>query len=268
MFAATVFVGGCAVKFGEDGLCMKPLFKVNVKLNRYDRDGGRSEAHDCNCIGGDVIDGGIIDGGMINGGFTHSGPLTVETEPLHGYPQLPGDGTLVAEGSLSNQGVANPAPVFGPNYARPQASPGSSTANETQQTAKKRPGSLGISTGLPVGQTSVLRVGQRVVFGASIENQGDAPLEAFQLQGVFTNNLKPISVIRRSGPTFADVNTTTSSARIEGNKVIFDRFPSLGPDAKHEYQITVEVMEAGAGNFEVTQIEGPAVKKNTPITAQ
>jgi hypothetical protein len=271
MFAATVFVGGCAVKFGQDGLCLKPLFKVNVKLNRFDREGDRSEAHDCDCIGGDVIDGGIIDGGMIHGGFTHSGPLTVETEPLHGYPQLPGDGTLVAEGSLSNQGVANPAPVFAANAGQTSSSPSSSTGS--QQAAKKRPGSLFLSTGLPMGtdgrpHSGVVRVGDRIVFGTYIKNQGDLPLDAFQLQGTFTGNLKPISVIRSSGPSESQLRSATTSARIEGQKIVFDRFDQLAPDSHHEYQVTAEVTSAGAGNFEVTQIEGPAVKKNTPITAQ
>ena len=265
VIAVTASVGGCAMKWGCDGFCMKPLFKVSVKLNRYEND---DCCHGGSCSGdGGMIEGGVIEGGMINGGFAHAGPLTVETEPLHGYPQLPGNGTAVADASLSSQPGANPAPVFGPNYGKQSATPGSSTGSESQQNAKKRPGSLGISTGLPVGQSNVLRVGQQIVFGTSIENQGDAPLEAFQLQGVFTSNLKPISVIRRSGPTFPEVRTATSSARIEGNRVIFDRFTSLGPDAKHEYQITVEVTGAGAGNFEVTQIEGPVVKKNTSITA-
>jgi hypothetical protein len=105
------------------------------------------------------------------------------------------------------------------------------------------------------------------VFGVLVENQGDAAIETTQLQGVFTSNLKPISVIRSSGPTVDQMRTTATSARIEGQRVVFDKFDQFGPETKHEYQITAEITAPGPGNFEVTEISGPVVKKNTPITA-
>jgi hypothetical protein len=117
------------------------------------------------------------------------------------------------------------------------------------------------------GQPSILRSGQRTVFGVSISNQGDAAIETTQLQGLFTNNIKPISVIRLSGPDFDQLRTATTSAKIEGQRVVFDKFDQFGPETKHEYQVTAEITAAGPGNFEVTQIAGPVVKKNIPITA-
>jgi hypothetical protein len=267
--ALATSVSGCAVKWGRDGICLKPLFKVT--LNRFEDDGSRTggamSGYDCNCVGGH--EGGVIDGGVIDGGFVQGGPLTVETEPL-GFPALP-DGALAAQGFLSGQIAANPPPVFGPNYGKAaESTPSASTGN--QQTAKKRPGSLNVSTGLPMTadgrrHDGVLRVGQRVVFGVYIENTGELPLDAFQLQGVFTTNLKPIEVHRSSGPNKDLMRVTTSSARIDGQRVIFERFDQLGADAKHEYQVTAEVISAGPGNFEVTQLEGPAVKKNTTVSA-
>ena len=259
--ALAASVSGCAIKFGSDGLCMKPLFKVNVELNRYEKDDG-GHGEDCNCVGGE---GQMIDGGTIDGGVTTTAPLMVQTEPLTGHPL-----TSATGGFLSSQTAANPAPVFGPNAGTGTGSPSSSTGN--QETAKKRPGSLFVSTGLPMGtdgkpHDGVVRVGQKIVFGAYIKNTGDMPLDAFQLQGTFTPNLKPISVIRSSGPNENELRPTTSTARVEGQRVIFDRFANLGPDTQHEYQITAEVLTSGAGNFELTQLEGPAIKKNKPITA-
>ena len=266
---------------------MKPLFRVHVEINRYDKS---EHGQDC-CIEGGVIDGGVIPGGAIQGGFVDggggvvpggfgtSGPLTVETEPLGGPPLLPPIGTSVAGGFLS--GSTNPAPVFGPNAnlqttTPPASSSGTGTGTGTQQTAKKRPGSLNVKTGLQLdhaqpglspGQNPTLRVGQTTVFGVLIENQGDASIETTQLQGLFTNNLKPVSVIRSSGPAVDQLRTTATSARIDGQRVIFDKFDQFGPETKHEYQITAQITAEGPGNFEVTQISGPVVKKNTPITA-
>lgn len=255
---------------------MKPLFRVRVSLNRFDNNGGATGTQDCNCVDGGVIDGGVIDGGMIQGGFAPSGPLTVETEPLDGLPILPGaDGTMVSGGFLSSG--ANPSPVFGPNATnQTNPPPASSSGSGTQQAAKKRPGSLNVKVGLQLehadpnlrpGQNPTLRAGQRTVFGVLVENQGDAAIDSTQLQGLFTDNIKPISIIRSSGPATDQLRPTTTNAKIDGQRVIFDKFDQFGPETKHEYQITVEITKAGPGNFEVTDAAGPAVKKNQPITA-
>jgi hypothetical protein len=294
--ALVATVAGCACKWTrEEGLCLKPLFRIHVELNRFeDTHGGEDCCIDGavmpgGAIPGGVLPGGVVPGGVIDpgfveggghvapGGFATSGPLTVETEPLGGplgAPILPPVGSAVAGGFLS--GSPNTAPVFGPNAnLQSTQTPPASTSGGTQQTAKKRPGSLNVKTGLQldhaqpggVSPSSSLRVGQRTVFGVIIENQGDAAIETTQLQGVFTNNLKPISVIRSSGPAVDQLRQATTSARIEGQRVIFDKFDQFGPETKHEYQITAEITAAGPGNFEVTEIAGPVVKKNTPITA-
>jgi len=266
---------GCAVKWSQEGLCFKPLFRVRVELNRHNGETGHGAA-DCNCIdggGGEMIDSGIMDGTVPPGAFVTGGPVTVQTEPL-GAPILPG---ALTDHLLSAANPPAPPPVFGPNagQTQPAASPPSSTTGGgTTQAAKRRPGSLQVSTGIQNDhanrsgeQPSTLRTGQRTVFGVYVYNQGDEAIALTQLQGTFTANIKPISVMRLSGPDENQLRQSTSNARIEGQRVIFDRFTSFGPETRHEYQITCEIVGAGPGNFEVTNLEGPQVKKNTPITA-
>jgi hypothetical protein len=285
MIGLAASASGCAVKWNREGLCFKPLFRVRVELNRANGDddvrvhGVGHHGDDCDCHDGGLIDGGIIDGGVIPGGFVPHGAVTVETQPL-GLPILPGgDGALLAENFLSAAPptVAQTAstPAFGPGFNQAAtAPPASSSGTGTQQTAKKRPGALTVSTGVDLSRldgarNAVLRVGDKdIVFGVYVENSGDMPIDVTQLQGVFTNNLRPVKVERFAGATRENLQRSTTSARIEGQKVVFDRYTQLGPETKYEYQITVEVAAAGAGNFEVTEIAGPAVKKNTPTTAQ